>query len=248
MTAEDSAATQDEILRCAIIAAALHTDASPDQAVLTCFDFRLVSANAQRDVQTLRLHTYCEEQTMAAIGGFPGQDNTHELNVYTDARQWATEGTEYPYRGERPSGKGAQAGMILDYAAEHGAEVRTFDAKVDNPTTAARVDTTGWNLDYLATHLTNVSFDASQGNNRPLTADEVDALSGTDAGLPDDGEDDWWTSDLEVAAAADRLGSIVAEAVYQRDLGEALAALHDDRLLTGPQRAAYEQYIAGHGC
>lgn len=144
---------------------------------------------------------------MAAIGGFPGQDHTHELNVYL--------GNDH-----RPA---------------------------PDPDTPGAVDTTGWDLDHLAATITAVGFDARQGNNRPLTTDEADDLTGPPVGLPDNGETDYWTSDPEVQAAVETLAPIVDEAVFQRDLAAAFTALHAGREPTPAQRDAYDAYVAGFG-
>ena len=112
------------------------------------------------------------------------------------------------------------------------------------PATAYTVDTTGWELDHLAQMISQVRFDASQGNQRPLTANETEALEHDTLGLQL-GLDDWWTTDTEVARALDTLEPVITEAIFQRDLAAALDRLNHGLDLTFEQRAAYDEYVAG---
>lgn len=114
---------------------------------------------------------------------------------------------------------------------------------IHDPRTNKEIDVTGWDLDKLAQIIAGVreAIETDPGGN--LTDVEVEALSGP-YGLPEIEPVAAWDYDApEVADAVERYGEIVREAIFQRDLVTALEGLSTNRALTGPERAAYDEYV-----
>lgn len=113
---------------------------------------------------------------------------------------------------------------------------------IGNPTGPGEIDVTGWNLAALEDTLATLEADIMLGSARPLTEDEVEVLTDNVYGL----RAEEWTRELDeedVMAAVDRIRLIVNEAIYQRDLAEALRRKATGEPLSQAQADAYSVYI-----
>lgn len=108
---------------------------------------------------------------------------------------------------------------------------------IDNPHHEGTVDMTGWNLEAFMEIVREVGFDANQGNDRPLTEDEIDylGLGYREVGMVVE----WWTSHHIVNEALIYWRPIV-EAGLLYGAWQAMAA---GQPLTPNQRSAYDEYV-----
>jgi hypothetical protein len=118
---------------------------------------------------------------------------------------------------------------------------------VTDPYSDNLINVTGWDLDHLAELLITLreAIAGAPDTGRSLTREEVSVLLTSEAvpGLPDDRRT-WWTDDAAVKVAVERLGAVVDEALYQRDLPLAMKALYRSSAeLPAPLAAAYDRYI-----
>jgi hypothetical protein len=111
---------------------------------------------------------------------------------------------------------------------------------VNDPSSDAQIDVTGWDLDYLNVIIGNLRWDLLAGVERELTDDETEALSLTfaDTGL----STVWGTEHRRVREAADYWGAIVDEAIFQRDLPKAMARKAAGGQLLPHEWLAYDRY------
>jgi hypothetical protein len=110
---------------------------------------------------------------------------------------------------------------------------------INDPARNAKIDVTGWDLDFLADEITKVQQDALVGSDRLLTLTEAVAIlePGTYPEYPLYVDDPW------VLAQADRWGEIIAEAIFQRDLPLAMAAKISGREMNIREQTAWETYL-----
>lgn len=115
-----------------------------------------------------------------------------------------------------------------------------------DPYADQEIDTTGWDLNALAEHIRTVRMDQAARNPRPLTADEIEALTHPVLGLCEGWETvEAWTMDGTVVRAVERLGAVVDEAIFQRDLNSAVRKLcsRDAPALTEAESRAFDDYL-----
>lgn len=113
---------------------------------------------------------------------------------------------------------------------------------INDPRGPGTIDVTGWELDRLAGVVGEAEYDRQHGDDRELTDDELDALTG-DGLLGEAPAIGWHLHDEPVTDAIVYLALILAEAIFQRDLPAALDAKANGRELTIGQSLIYASYV-----